>query len=59
MIELATLNLTLQIRAADKTDHSTWNKYRYRFARPNGWHCGHWHASPEMAAECVELKDAD
>lgn len=29
---------------------------QYRFARDNGWHCGHWHKTLGQAAECIELK---
>lgn len=28
----------------------------YRFARHNGWNCGHWHQTMPQAAECIELK---
>jgi hypothetical protein len=31
---------------------------RYRFARPNGWHCGHWHATPEDALGCAVRRGA-
>lgn len=30
----------------------------YRFARNNGWHCGHWHATPEDALACAIAKGA-
>ena len=31
---------------------------QYRAARPNGWHCGHWHYSPEDAVACAIGKGA-
>lgn len=31
---------------------------RYRYARANGWHCGHWHRTAEDAAACALAKGA-
>lgn len=31
---------------------------RYRAARVNGWHCGHWHRTPEDAVACAIAKGA-
>lgn len=30
----------------------------YRAARVNGWHCGHWHRTPEDAVACAIAKGA-
>lgn len=30
--------------------------WRFRFALPNGWHCGHWHETPETAAACIRAQ---
>lgn len=30
----------------------------YRAARLNGWHCGHWHRTPEDAVACAIAKGA-
>lgn len=35
-----------------------WKPERYRFARLNGWHCGHWHTTPEDALACAIAKGA-
>lgn len=48
--------LRLQTRHESHDNAPRWG--RYRFARPNGWHCGHWHATPEDALGCVVAKGA-
>lgn len=49
--DMAHIDLHLQLRHL-KTSVA----HAYRFARQNGWHCGHWHKTLEQAAECIELK---
>lgn len=49
--DLAAADLHLQLRHVKIGD-----SHCYRFARDNGWHCGHWHKTMEQAAECIELK---
>jgi hypothetical protein len=28
----------------------------FRFARPNGWHCGHWHPTITAAWRCLKAQ---
>lgn len=35
-----------------------WKQVGYRFSRLNGWHCGHWHRTPEDALSCAIAKGA-
>lgn len=50
--------LRLQQRARGITHGHGIGRELYRAARVNGWHCGHWHRTPEDAVACAIAKGA-